>query len=83
MGEVKFGSWREKLQQAGFRGVSLVGNAATQATLLLGMFPCNGYTLVEDNGTLKLGWKDLCLLTASAWSPLNVAPGFVGGVQHY
>ncbi|KAI4298112.1 hypothetical protein MLD38_040454 [Melastoma candidum] len=59
------------------------GNAATQATLLLGMFPCNGYTLVEDNGTLKLGWKDLCLLTASAWSPLNVAPGFVGGVQHY
>ncbi|KAI4374244.1 hypothetical protein MLD38_012258 [Melastoma candidum] len=82
-GEVKFGSWREKLQQSGFRGVSLVGKAATQATLLLGMFPCNGYMLVEDNGALKLGWKDLCLLTVSAWSPLNVAPGFVGGVQHF
>lgn len=69
-GEVKFHNWREKLQQSGFKGISLAGNAATQATLLLGMFPCDGYTLVEDNGTLKLGWKDLCLLTASAWRPL-------------
>ncbi|KAM7271869.1 hypothetical protein ACFE04_031083 [Oxalis oulophora] len=68
-GEVKFQNWREKLQESGFKGVSLGGNAATQATLLLGMFPCDGYTLVEDNGTLKLGWKDLCLLTASAWRP--------------
>uniref|UniRef100_A0A2N9G7M7 Uncharacterized protein n=1 Tax=Fagus sylvatica TaxID=28930 RepID=A0A2N9G7M7_FAGSY len=68
-GEVKFHNWREKLQQCGFKGISLAGNAATQATLLLGMFPSNGYTLVEDNDTLKLGWKDLCLLTASAWRP--------------
>ncbi|KAF8397077.1 hypothetical protein HHK36_018715 [Tetracentron sinense] len=70
-GEVKFHNWREKLQQSGFRGISLAGNAATQATLLLGMFPCDGYTLIEDNGTLKLGWKDLCLLTASAWRPIQ------------
>ncbi|KAL2936766.1 Protein SCARECROW [Bienertia sinuspersici] len=68
-GEPKFASWREKLQQSGFRGISLAGNAAAQATLLLGMFPSDGYTLVEDNGSLKLGWKDLCLLTASAWRP--------------
>ncbi|XP_023919312.2 protein SCARECROW [Quercus suber] len=68
-GEVKFHNWREKLQQCGFKPLSLAGNAATQATLLLGMFPSDGYTLVEDNGTLKLGWKDLCLLTASAWRP--------------
>lgn len=68
-GEPKFASWREKMQQSGFRGISLAGNAAAQATLLLGMFPSDGYTLVEDNGTLKLGWKDLCLLTASAWRP--------------
>ncbi|KAG7984758.1 hypothetical protein I3843_04G177500 [Carya illinoinensis] len=68
-GEVKFHSWREKLQQCGFKGLSLAGNAATQATLLLAMFPSEGYTLVEDNGTLKLGWKDLSLLTASAWRP--------------
>lgn len=68
-GEVKFNNWKEKLQQAGFKRVSLSGNAAAQATLLLGMFPSDGYTLVEDNGALKLGWKDLCLLTASAWRP--------------
>ncbi|KAL9992118.1 putative transcription factor GRAS family [Helianthus debilis subsp. tardiflorus] len=68
-GEVKFNNWREKLEQCGFKGISLAGNAAAQATLLLGMFPSNGYTLVEDKGMLKLGWKDLCLLTASAWRP--------------
>ncbi|KAL4295724.1 hypothetical protein GQ457_12G003160 [Hibiscus cannabinus] len=71
--EVKFHNWREKLQQSGFKPISLAGNAATQATLLLGMFPSDGYTLVEDNGALKLGWKDLCLLTASAWRPFHVA----------
>ncbi|XP_022881217.1 protein SCARECROW-like [Olea europaea var. sylvestris] len=68
-GEVKFTNWRERFQQSGFKGVSLGGNAAAQATLLLGMFPSDGYTLVEDNGALKLGWRDLCLLTASAWRP--------------
>ncbi|KAJ6381607.1 hypothetical protein OIU77_030313 [Salix suchowensis] len=72
-GDVKFHNWREKLQQSGFKGISLAGNAATQATLLLGMFPSDGYTLAEDNGTLKLGWKDLCLLTASAWRPFHVS----------
>nr|GFA37655.1 protein SCARECROW-like [Tanacetum cinerariifolium] len=46
-GEVKFNNWREKLEQCGFKGISLAGNAAAQATLLLGMFPSNGYTLVE------------------------------------
>lgn len=52
-GEVKFHCWREKLQQCGFKGFSLAGNAATQATLLLAMFPSEGYTLVEaDNGSL-------------------------------
>ncbi|CAM6091387.1 unnamed protein product [Calypogeia fissa] len=66
-GEVKFEQWRDQLGQAGFKPVSLSGNAATQASLLLGMFPCEGYTLVKQNGTLKLGWKDLCLYTASAW----------------
>ncbi|XVE80684.1 hypothetical protein DITRI_Ditri15bG0000400 [Diplodiscus trichospermus] len=71
--EVKFHNWREKLQQSGFKGITLAGNAATQATLLLGMFPSDGYTLVEDNGALKLGWKDLCLLTASAWRPFHSA----------
>ncbi|KAK4783318.1 hypothetical protein SAY86_007692 [Trapa natans] len=71
-------SWRDKLRQSGFRPISLAGNPANQATLLLGMFSCEGYTLVEDTGTLKLGWKDLCLLTASAWSPFpaSSSPNF-------
>lgn len=70
-GEVKFDNWRDQLKQTGFKPISLAGNAATQATLLLGMFPCQGYTLMEENGTLKLGWKGLCLLTASAWRPAH------------
>ncbi|KAJ0260616.1 Scarecrow-like protein 23 [Hirschfeldia incana] len=59
--------WREELSRVGFGPVSLRGNPATQAGLLLGMLPWNGYTLVEENGALRLGWKDLSLLTASAW----------------
>ncbi|XP_010436142.1 PREDICTED: scarecrow-like protein 23 [Camelina sativa] len=59
--------WREEFNRVRFRPVSLRGNPATQAGLLLGMLPWNGYTLVEENGTLRLGWKDLSLLTASAW----------------
>ncbi|XP_052179006.1 scarecrow-like protein 23 [Diospyros lotus] len=68
-GEVKVERWGEELRRIGFRPVSLAGNPAAQASLLLGMFPWRGYTLVEENGCLKLGWKDLSLLTASAWQP--------------
>ncbi|KAK3011544.1 hypothetical protein RJ639_011400 [Escallonia herrerae] len=68
-GEVKVERWGDELKQGGFRLVSLAGNPAAQAGLLLGMFPWKGYTLVEENGCLKLGWKDLPLLTASAWEP--------------
>ncbi|XVF20941.1 hypothetical protein REPUB_Repub12eG0047300 [Reevesia pubescens] len=68
-GEVKVERWGEELRRVGFQSVSLGGNPAAQASLLLGMFPWKGYTLVEENGCLKLGWKDLSLLTASAWQP--------------
>ncbi|WJZ84658.1 hypothetical protein VitviT2T_004252 [Vitis vinifera] len=68
-GEVKVDRWGDELSRIGFRPVSLGGNPAAQASLLLGMFPWKGYTLVEENGSLKLGWKDLSLLTASAWQP--------------
>lgn len=67
-GEKKFEYWRDELCNAGFKPVSLSGKAAHQAALLLGLYPCEGYTLVEHRGTLKLGWKDLCLFTASAWT---------------
>ncbi|KAI3465581.1 hypothetical protein Pfo_022244 [Paulownia fortunei] len=68
-GEVVVERWGDELVRGGFRPVSLAGNPAAQANLLLGMFPWQGYTLVEENGCLKLGWKDLSLLTASAWQP--------------
>ncbi|XP_051126096.1 scarecrow-like protein 23 [Andrographis paniculata] len=68
-GEVRVERWGEELRRAGFGPVSLAGNPAAQASLLLGMFPWQGYTLVEENGCLKLGWKDLSLMTASAWEP--------------
>uniref|UniRef100_A0A2P2LBX4 SCL domain class transcription factor n=1 Tax=Rhizophora mucronata TaxID=61149 RepID=A0A2P2LBX4_RHIMU len=68
-GEVKVERWGDELRRVGFRPVSLAGNPAAQAGLLLGMFPWKGYTLVEENECLKLGWKDLSLLTASAWQP--------------
>ncbi|KAI4305481.1 hypothetical protein L6164_028845 [Bauhinia variegata] len=68
-GEVKVERWGDEFIRVGFRPVSLRGNPAAQASLLLGMFPWRGYTLVEENGCLKLGWKDLSLLTASAWQP--------------
>ncbi|KAK4801359.1 hypothetical protein SAY86_021846 [Trapa natans] len=68
-GEVKVDRWGEELGRMGFRPVSLDGSPAAQASLLLGMYPWKGYTLVEEGGCLKLGWKDLSLLTASAWEP--------------
>uniref|UniRef100_A0A5B7AZK7 Uncharacterized protein n=1 Tax=Davidia involucrata TaxID=16924 RepID=A0A5B7AZK7_DAVIN len=68
-GEVKVERWGDELRRIGFQPVSLAGNPAAQASLLLGMFPWKGYTLVEESGCLKLGWKDLSLLTASAWQP--------------
>ncbi|KAH7421122.1 hypothetical protein KP509_13G041400 [Ceratopteris richardii] len=67
-GEEKYNNWRAIMSNAGFKQVSLAGNAATQATLLLNMFPNEGYSLMEEGGVLKLGWKDLSLYTASAWS---------------
>lgn len=75
-GEVQVERWGYELKRVGFEMVSLGGNPAAQASLLLGMFPWKGYTLVEEGGCLKLGWKDLPLLTASAWRPStdSIAP---------
>ncbi|XP_062187811.1 scarecrow-like protein 23 [Phragmites australis] len=75
-GEVRVERWGDELRRAGFRPVSLAGSPATQARLLLGMYPWKGYTLVEEDWCLKLGWKDLSLLTASAWEPTDDAAAF-------
>ncbi|GLJ11680.1 hypothetical protein SUGI_0174470 [Cryptomeria japonica] len=70
IGDIKFDNWRTQLHNFGFRQLSMKGNAFAQAQLLLNMFPCEGfgYSLVEEQGILKLGWKGLPLYTASAWS---------------
>ncbi|KAI3710905.1 hypothetical protein L2E82_40701 [Cichorium intybus] len=66
----RFSTWSEpRANIYTFKAPPLIRKVAAQAKLFLGMFPSNAYTLVEDKGTLKLGWKDLCLLTASAWRP--------------
>ena len=44
---------------------SLAGSPAAQARLLLGMYPWKGYTLMEEDACLKLGWKDLSLQTCN------------------
>lgn len=80
-GEVRVERWGDELRRAGFRPVSLSGAPAAQARLLLGMYPWKGYTLVEEDGCLKLGWKDLSLLTASSWEPTTTDEDLVAAAR--
>ncbi|XVF81011.1 hypothetical protein PTKIN_Ptkin15bG0122100 [Pterospermum kingtungense] len=68
-GEDKFKSWRSELARNCFVQVPMSSNSMAQAQLILNMFPpAHGYSLVQGDGTLKLGWKDTSLFTASAWT---------------
>lgn len=69
-GEDKFKNWRSELARNNcFVQVPMSGNSMAQAQLILNMFPpAHGYSLVQGDGTLKLGWKDTSLFTASAWT---------------
>ncbi|WCJ38299.1 GRAS family transcription factor [Euphorbia peplus] len=70
-GEDKFRNWRSELGGASssFMAVPMSGNSMAQAQLILNMFPPHhGYSLVQGDGTLKLGWKDTSLFSASAWT---------------
>ncbi|XP_008810295.3 protein SCARECROW-like [Phoenix dactylifera] len=68
-GEEKFVSWRMELARRGFMQVPMSGNSMAQAQLILNMFPPSlGYTIFQGDGTLRLGWKDTRLYTASAWT---------------
>ncbi|CAM8894517.1 unnamed protein product [Rhodiola kirilowii] len=68
-GEDKFKDWRSELLQSGLVQIPMSGNSMAQAQLILNMFlPANGYTLVQGDGTLRLGWKETSLYTASAWT---------------
>ncbi|CAN0885979.1 Protein SCARECROW [Linum grandiflorum] len=68
-GEEKFKHWRSELGRSSFLQIPMSGNSMAQAQLILNMFPAvNGYSLVQGDGTLRLGWKDTSLFTASAWT---------------
>lgn len=68
-GEDKFRRWRSELARSSFMQVPMSGNSMAQAQLILNMFPpAHGYSLVQGDGTLRLGWKDTSLITASAWT---------------
>ncbi|KAK9101737.1 hypothetical protein Sjap_018991 [Stephania japonica] len=68
-GEEKLVSnWRSELGRShGFVQVPMSWNCMAQAQLILNMFPpMHGYWLVQEGGTLRLGWKHTSLYTASA-----------------
>ncbi|XP_057509367.1 protein SCARECROW-like [Actinidia eriantha] len=68
-GEDKFRHWRSELARNGFMQVRMSGNSMAQAQLILNMFPpTHGYSLVQGDGTIRLGWKETSLFTASAWT---------------
>ncbi|KAF2314733.1 hypothetical protein GH714_030242 [Hevea brasiliensis] len=69
-GEDKFRHWRSELAtRSSFMQVPMSGNSMAQAQLILNMFPpVHGYSLAQGDGTLKLGWKDTSLFTASSWT---------------
>ncbi|XP_023743381.1 protein SCARECROW [Lactuca sativa] len=68
-GEDKFRVWRSELGRNGFLQVPMSGNSLAQGQLILNMFPpTHGYTLGQVDGTLRLGWKETALYTASAWT---------------
>ncbi|KAI6674924.1 hypothetical protein NL676_002830 [Syzygium grande] len=72
-GEDKFRSWRSELQgrNGSFMQIPMSANSMAQAQLILNMFPpTQGYSLVQGDGTLRLGWKDTSLYTASAWTSI-------------
>lgn len=68
-GEEKYRQWRSELLGNGFLQVGMSRNSIAQAQLILNMFPpAHGYSLVQGDGTLRLGWKETSLYTASAWT---------------
>ncbi|XP_021814842.1 protein SCARECROW-like [Prunus avium] len=69
-GEDKFRQWRSELGgRNGFMQVGMSANSMAQAQLILNMFPpTHGYSLVQGDGTIRLGWKDTSLYVASAWT---------------
>ncbi|BBN12504.1 DELLA protein [Marchantia polymorpha subsp. ruderalis] len=59
--------WRRRMTDAGFQLRHLGSNAFKQASMLLTLFPGDGYRVEENNGCLTLGWHSRPLIAASAW----------------
>ncbi|KAI3915662.1 hypothetical protein MKX01_015487 [Papaver californicum] len=71
-GEEKFNRWRSELARHGFVQVPMSRNSTAQAQLILNMCPHgHGYRLGQTEGSLRLGWKETSLYTASAWTSPN------------
>ncbi|KAH1106109.1 hypothetical protein J1N35_009877 [Gossypium stocksii] len=75
-------NWRSELaRNRKFQLMRMSSNTMAETELMLNMFwPGYGYSLVGDDGTLRLGWKETCLFTASAWTmtTLRDASGWSG-----
>lgn len=68
-GEDKFKDWRNELLKSGLVQVEMSCNSMAQAQLIVNMFmDCIGYTLVQGDGSIRVGWKETSLYTASAWT---------------
>ncbi|XP_052170825.1 protein SCARECROW-like [Diospyros lotus] len=65
--------WSTHLPGNGFFPVPASGNSMAQAQLIVNMFGSNGYSLVQGDGALRLGWKGTSLFTASAWTTTSYA----------
>ncbi|CAM6084952.1 unnamed protein product [Calypogeia fissa] len=65
-------TWRLHMETGGFKGVNLSKRARTQAQLLLDLFSCESYKISDDENddTLTLGWQNIPLYSASAWTPM-------------
>ncbi|XP_015891260.3 protein SCARECROW [Ziziphus jujuba] len=77
-GEDKFRHWRSEIGKR-FLQVPMSANSMAQAQLILNMFPpAHGYSLVQGDGVLRLGWKETSLYTASAWTSCtsNIVPRY-------
>ncbi|KAJ7515204.1 hypothetical protein O6H91_22G005500 [Diphasiastrum complanatum] len=63
----KLESWWKIMESIGFHSVPLSPNGINQCKLLLGLYPCDGYSAVEDKGCLILRWQDRPILAVSTW----------------
>ncbi|KAJ7544387.1 hypothetical protein O6H91_09G076800 [Diphasiastrum complanatum] len=63
----KVGSWRKRMQKAGFVHLQLSSATMLQAERLLETYGCEGYRLVEDAGCLTICWHGTPLFSSSAW----------------